>query len=99
MAGQARIDLLTAAGPGNGTDFALASGGKYAFQAESPAWNGGNAKLQISMPSGTWVDVTSGSLSANGMLTVDLPQGRVRAVVTTTVSVTANLMLVPSKEQ
>ncbi len=99
MAGFNRIDLLAAAGPGNGADFALPSGGKYALQAESPAWGGGNVKLQISLPSGTWVDVTSGSLSANGMLTVDLPQGRVRAVVTTTVSVTANLMLVPSKNQ
>lgn len=99
MAGFGRIDLLSATGPGNGTDFALPTGGKFAFQAESPAWNGGNAKLQITMPSGTWVDVTNGSLSANGMLTVDLPQGRVRAVVTTTLSVTANLMLVPSKNQ
>lgn len=99
MAGFGRIDLLSAAGPGNGSDFALPTGGKFAFQAESPAWGGGSAKLQISMPSGNFVDVTGGSLSADGMLTVDLPQGRVRAVVTTTASVTANLMLVPSKEQ
>lgn len=98
MAGFGRIDLLSAAGPGNGTDFALPTGGKFALQATSPAWGGGSVKLQISVPSGAFVDVTGGGLSADGMVTVDLPQGRVRAVVTTTVSVTANLMLIPSKE-
>lgn len=69
-------------------------GGKYIYTGEA-TWGGGSAKLQIQTLHGTWIDVPSGSLSANGMLQVELPQGLVRLVVATATAFYGYLVGIP----
>lgn len=69
-------------------------GGKAMFVAEA-TWGGGSVALQVKAGGGTWVAVANGSLSANGTLTVDLPLGEVRVLITTATGVYANILHVP----
>lgn len=76
-----RADL--AVNSANGTSAAKAwPGGKGLFFAEA-TWGGGNAKLQVQSPNGTWTDVPSTTLSANGSLPFELPAGQIRTVMAT----------------
>lgn len=77
----------------NGTAFGV-KGGKYVFTGEA-TWSAGSAKLQIQTRNGTWVDVASSTLSANGMLQVELPQGQVRVVVATATAFYGYLVGIP----
>ncbi len=88
-----QIILAANAGAGDG-ETKQVKGGKYAFLAEA-TWGGGNAKLQIQTPNGTWVDVTGTTLSANGMVTVEIPPGQARVVVTTATVAFAYLVGMP----
>jgi hypothetical protein len=81
MANGKRVDLLSNAGTGNGSDFVW-PGGKTAFIGEA-TYGGGTQKLQIKLPQATYADVTSVSLTAAGMIVTDLPPGTYRAVATT----------------
>lgn len=83
-----RADLLSNAGAGNGTAHQW-PGGKGYFVAETSSWSAGSAKLQMQTPQGSWIDVPSVSLSANGAVAIDLPAGMVRAVVATSTAVYA----------
>jgi hypothetical protein len=69
-------------------------GGKGFFCAEA-TWGGGSVKLQVKMPNGTYADVASSTLSANGGLMVELPAGDVKAVVATATAVYARLENIP----
>ncbi len=95
MAGTTRIDLLSNAAAGNGAAFNLNVGGWYALIAEA-TWGGGSVKLQVQSPQGTWIDVTSSSQSANGMVLLQLPPGQYRGVVTTSTAAYASLVTVPT---
>lgn len=88
-----RIDLCESAGAGNQASKEC-KGGRYYFMAEA-TWGGGNVKLQFQTPNGTWIDVTGSSLTANGGLAIELPQGQVRAVITTASVVYAYLVGIP----
>lgn len=66
-------------------------GGQYAFMAEA-TWGGGTVKLQIKLPQGNYADVTSASLTANGMVAVYLPAGTYRANIATATAVYARLV-------
>lgn len=85
------IDLCSNAGTGNQSDKIVNSAGRYAFMAEA-TFGGGSVKLQIKLPQGTYADVTSASLSAAGMVVVELPAGTYRAVNTTATAVYAKLV-------
>lgn len=70
--------------------------GQYMFMAEA-TWGGGTVVVQMKSPNGTFISVnTNGSLSANGMLLVNLPAGLVQAVITTATAVYAYLITVPT---
>lgn len=86
----ARINLAENEGAGNG-DAKLWPGGVSYFMAEG-TWGGGNAKLQFKTPNGTWVDIPSSTLSANGTLKLDVPPGEVRTVIATASAVYAYLV-------
>jgi hypothetical protein len=57
-------------------------GGKGLFMAEDSAY-AGTSQLQAQSPQGTWIDVPSVSLTANGMVEFDLPAGQIRLNHTT----------------
>lgn len=80
-----------AAGTGNAKTI---TGGHYMFMCEA-TWGGGNIKLQIQYPGGTWVDVASSTISANGMLPFFLPPSSVRAVAATSTANYARLVRIP----
>jgi hypothetical protein len=69
-------------------------GGKAMFIAKA-TWGGGNVKLQMPAGDGTYVDVANSTLSADGTLTVELPAGNVKAVITTATDVYASLHHIP----
>jgi hypothetical protein len=89
--------LLTNAGAGNGADV-IWPGGKTALVATA-TFGGGNIKLQVKIDIGqaaaVYADVASSTLSAAGMLNLDLPPGTYRAVVTTSTAAYAKLVSVP----
>ena len=88
-----RIDLCENAGAGNKAAKEC-KGGRYYLMAEA-TWGGGNIKLQFQTPNGTWIDVPSSTLSANNGTAIELPQGQIRAVVTTATAVYAYLVGIP----
>lgn len=90
MSNGARYDMLQAA-TGNGSDVIINSGGKFTFLSKSTAGSYGTVKLQLKDPDGSYLDVASGSHSADGTLFLELPPGTYRAVAAT---VTANAYLV-----
>ena len=71
-------------------------GGRYLLVA-SATWGGGNIKLQILGPDGaTYLDLPSATLSANGTLTVYLPDNAVvKLDITTATAVYAALRRCP----
>ena len=81
MSNKSRVDLATNAGAGNGAECEW-RGGQGLFMAEA-TWGGGSAKLQMKSPNGTWIDVPSASLTANGMYVFNLPQCDIRVVIAT----------------
>lgn len=85
------VVLLENAGTGNGADKVVNAGGKFAFMAEA-TFGGGTVKLQVKLPQDTYADVTSASLTAAGMVNVDLPPGTYRAVATTATANYARLV-------
>jgi len=91
----ASIDLLSAAGTGNG-DAKLWAGGHTTFVASSGAWGGGSIKLQIQVVgTSSWADVSSITLSADGIVSGFLPPGTYRAVATTATGNYARLVRIP----
>lgn len=84
---QYKAELAVNAGAGNGSAKAW-PGGKGYFFGEA-AWSGGNAKLQMMSPNGTWIDVTSASLTASGYVAFEIPAGQIRVVITTSSAVYA----------
>lgn len=88
------VVLLNNAGAGNGAVVNIL-GGKYALLAEA-TFGGGNIKLQIQLSQGGFADVGSSTLSAAGMVVLDLPPGSYRAVVTTSTAAHARLARIPS---
>lgn len=74
-----RIDFLENAAAGTSETFKW-PGGKGTFAAHA-TWGGGSAKLQVKLPSGTFVDVAT--LSANGLTNFEIPAGEVQVVAAT----------------
>jgi len=68
---------------GNGSDVTVNNGGTYALTANG-TWGGSTFKLQIKGPNGTgYIDVPNTSLTADGVVSVDLFAGAiVRGVLT-----------------
>lgn len=82
-------DVYTLASNASATGDAVAwTGGRGVFMAEA-TWGGGTVKLQVQSPRGTWLDVTSASLTANGHLSFELPAGPIRANIATATAVYA----------
>lgn len=79
---------------GNGSDYPW-PGGESAFMAEA-TFGGGSVKLQIKLPQGTYADITGASLTAAGMVVVNLPPGTYRAVATTATAAYARLVTIPA---
>jgi hypothetical protein len=64
-------------------------GGKGVMTAEA-TWGGGTVKLQFKTKnSTTYVDVPSASLTANGMVSFELPAGQIKANIATATAVYA----------
>jgi len=87
------VTLCEDAGAGNQADKTFA-GGKCSFIAEG-TFGGGSVKLQLKTKQDTYVDVPSSTLSANGLLGLDLPAGTYRAVTATGSAFYAWLVRVP----
>lgn len=92
MGNAQRVTIASNEGAGNGTAATLNSGGKYMFMAEA-TWGGGNIKLQMQSVNGTWIDIANTTISANGVIFIDLPAGQVRGVITTSSAVYAYLTM------
>lgn len=71
----------------NGDAQKLQRGGKFAFAVDG-TFNSGTVKLQIRSPDGTsWLDIgADATLSAEGVIGVELPAGEYRAAITGTPS-------------
>jgi len=82
-----QVALAANAGAGNGSTCQW-PGGQGAFIAEA-TWGGGSAKLQTISPQGTWLDVTSVTLNANGLILFTIPAGQIRVVIATSSAVYA----------
>ena len=92
MATGGRLDLLSnASATGSAAQW---PGGKGVFAAEA-TWGGGTVKLQMKSANGTWLDVASNSLTANGITSFELPAGEIRANVATATAVYAYAVVVP----
>lgn len=63
-------------------------GGEGYLLAEA-TWGGGNVKLQQLSPNGTYLDIPSATLSANGMVAFKAPPGILKLVITTATAVYA----------
>jgi hypothetical protein len=100
MARRQQLTLASNAGAGaqTGVDW---QGGAGMFMAEA-TWGGGNVRLEIQTPNGTWVGVpafasiTAISLTANGAVTFQAPAGKLRANITTSSAVHAYVVGIPS---
>ena len=73
------MDLLAAVGAGNG-DAKTWFGGTGTLIVEG-TFDSAEVVLQIQSPAGTWLDTTA-RLSAVGAVSIAVPPGQVRAVVT-----------------
>jgi hypothetical protein len=89
-----RLDLLSNASA-TGAGFTW-PGGKGLFMVEA-TWGGGTVKLQIQSPNSTWIDVPSGSFTANGMFGFELPPGQIRANVATATAVYASAIVTTAR--
>lgn len=90
---EACITLAENAAAGTGSSKSV-PGGKFLFMAEA-TWGGGNAKLQVQTPNGTWIDVPNSTLSANNMVQLEIPRGQARVVFTTGSALYAYLVSLP----
>lgn len=95
MAGTIRVNLLTNSAPATGAAFPIPSG-KYGFMVDANFGGGGNVKLQVQNPQGTWIDVDGASALANKMIPLDLPAGQYRAVGATATAIYAHLVTIQS---
>jgi len=94
MAASSGVALMENSGAGNGSDKSYL-GGPAIFSADA-TFGGGSVKLQIKLSTGTYADISSGSLSAAGISGVlYLPPGTYRAVATTATAVYAYLQKLP----
>lgn len=87
MANSYTVTLASNASAGNHAAAAW-PGGKGYFTGEA-TFGGGSIKLQFMSLNGTWIDYTSGSLSAAGGIIFELPAGQIRAVSATASAVYA----------
>ena len=69
-------------------------GGRWALMAEA-TWGGGNIALNVKCPNGTYAAVSGMSLSANGMVSAQLPPGDYKIVRTTATAIYANMVWIP----
>ena len=69
-------------------------GGRLSFGAKA-TWSGGTVKVQCLLPSNDWVDVSGLSLTADGMVSADVPAGQIRASIATATAVYAYAFRVP----
>ena len=75
------MDLLSAAGNGNGGAVTLGMSGEHWLTAFG-TFGGGTAKMQWSPDAGTtWIDIEDASFTANGVLKLSLANGAIRGVV------------------
>lgn len=75
------MDLLTAAGNGNGGAVTLGMSGEHWLTAFG-TFDSATAKLQWSPDAGTtWIDIEDASFTANGVVRLLLANGSVRGVV------------------
>lgn len=89
-----KVALMENAAAGNGAA-KFWPGGKGIFTAVA-TFGGGSVKLQVKAldgSTGTFVDVTSASLSAAGMVAFELPPGEIRAVGATASAIYAYAIL------
>lgn len=100
MARRAQLTLASNAGAGAQTAVDW-QGGVGMFMAEG-TWGGGNAKLEIQTPNGSWVSLihyattTAISLTANGVAIFQAPAGKIRVNITTATAVYAYAIGIPS---
>jgi hypothetical protein len=84
-----RINPLTLASNASADgSAAFWDGGHGLFTAEA-TWGGGSAKLQFKSGNGTWLDLPSITLSANGTKEFYAPAGQIRVSITTATAVYA----------
>lgn len=72
-------------------------GGRYGVLCQA-TFGGGSVKLQVQLPDGTFVSVvaaTDFTANSTAMVTVDLPPGQYKAVVTTATGVKLVIARVP----
>jgi len=87
MSAKKSLTLLSNASA-TGSDFEW-EGGEGVFLAEA-TWGGGTVKLQMKLATtGTYVDIASASLTANGTAAFKAPRGLIRANVATATAVYA----------
>jgi len=87
--------LLEAAGTGAGSGKRF-KGGHATFVASSGSWGGGSIKLQVQVfGTNSWADVSSVTLSADGIVNAFLPEGIYRANATTATGNYAKLVRIP----
>lgn len=86
MATKANLTLASNASADGAATFWY--GGHGLFTAEA-TWGGGTVKLQFKSLNGTWLDVPSASLTANGAKEFYAPPGELRASVATATAVYA----------
>lgn len=96
MAGGTRLDFLVNAAAGNGAAQTW-PGGTMAFSGEA-TFSSGSVLLQFQSPHGTWIPVANSTLSANGLLILQLPAGQYRAVGATGSAFYAYGISVPTKQ-
>lgn len=94
MAGSIRVDFFSNSAAGN-SSAQFWRGGKVAFYAEA-TFGGGSVKLQFQSPQGTWIDVASSTLSANGFAILELPPGQYRAVGATASAIYCSMIEIPT---
>lgn len=87
-----RVDLaVNASATGQAVNW---PGGRLSFGAKA-TWGGGTVKIQCLLPSNDWVDVSGLSLTADGMVSADVPAGQIRANIATATGVYAYGFRVP----
>lgn len=70
-------------------------GGKAWLMAKG-TWGGGSVKLQVMLPdAATYVDVASSTISADGVVALEMPPGTYRLVVATATALYVRLVHIP----
>lgn len=88
----ANTQCLTLASNASATGSAATFQGGYAIFTAKATWGGGTVKLQMQNPNGDWLDVSGGSLTADGTsASLRLPPGQYRANIATATAVYAYL--------